>query len=882
MHSTGAPPPGTNPGVPVVGGSLPGGSANAVSNPWLVIEAQSELIENLQRMLQSTCPPGSQEGEASGGAGAVAGGGPAAPPRTCPPGGDAGVAAFARPTQPLPADEGAGSYAPRAIAAEDRAAGIGSVATGPKALGGPLGVVAEAPFSATGPTVASAVSSAVPAWCGGGGYPGAAGAQGYMSGSGGSPPKGPPPAFGATGPAAMGSPAGVVTGSALQASASPCVAGTPGGSVSCGAGTPSAPTPVGTAASVASASSSVPVSVNIATNGNSETRYEDVANEVLRLRLQKSQHEELRAQLTRAEGQLRRLSPHTIFQLRSYLERHFKEPHMAAQVQEAMVRLLASLCAVNHIEVGAWTPMNLLNSTRRLFRDPHSFTGRLCSLPHVSGEEAKGLANFILTTSSQFKRVREKEVNECFEAFNTWLSAFYFYSVVADQVGPSIRALEQMEATLRRLSGQGDSGEPSWVASGASSTPSAVAHLAAPAPSRTSSIASVPATPVRSATAASGVRGARTPAAGRGLASPLTRGRVSTAGVTGTAPPRSSPMPGRTRVSTEADQSCSPPPGPRASGGILRQRPSPTSPHAPSSSSRAGMLRSVQGPSSASGPTRSQTAFSSSNRRGDAAAETVVVQTLAGSGRTPSGSPSLSRTQSEKGLGVSVGVNNRSPRVSEREKRLPSPATIRTTSPQANPLIRVATRPLDRQLPPGSNTGARKAMSPSPSDNALPRAQRMVSAPTTYASGSASRSVNVRTKESASAAAQNSRTGSGAFGNNSVGSASSTGGRLSVSGAGRPGAPLRSAARVTSPDKGAGRMSDQSPTRATADRHHVDDAGSGSDREDHSGDLGDGQWRRRLSSAQYEALVRCAEQVVAVSMTPPPAAPAVVVRTSGQ
>lgn len=149
----------------------------------------------------------------------------------------------------------------------------------------------------------------------------------------------------------------------------------------------------------------------------SAEKVEEVANEVLRLRLVKSQHEELRTQLSRAEGKLKRLSPLAVFQLRSYLERNFREPNLAAHVQDALVRLLECLCAVSRIEVASYTPESLLSSVRKLLRDPHSFTTRLCSMPHMTGEEAKGLAPFLLSTT-QFKRVRDKEVNECYDAFH--------------------------------------------------------------------------------------------------------------------------------------------------------------------------------------------------------------------------------------------------------------------------------------------------------------------------------------------------------------------------------------------------------------------------------------------------------------------------------
>jgi len=93
---------------------------------------------------------------------------------------------------------------------------------------------------------------------------------------------------------------------------------------------------------------------------------------------------------------------------------------------------------------------------RRLLRDAHSFPQRLASIaPDFSSEEAKGLAPFLLSCT-EFQRVREKEVNECYEAFHSWLSAFYLFSVVADQVTPVMEELAKKEWLLRHLNGQAD------------------------------------------------------------------------------------------------------------------------------------------------------------------------------------------------------------------------------------------------------------------------------------------------------------------------------------------------------------------------------------------------------------------------------------------
>jgi len=179
----------------------------------------------------------------------------------------------------------------------------------------------------------------------------------------------------------------------------------------------------------------------------------DVAREVVRLRLLNKQHEELRAALTRGEAQLRRLAPCAVLQFYSYLERHLGDAGLSATVPEALLKLVHCLCAVCGVAVTSHKPEGILNSVRMLLREPHSFTSKLCNMPHVSGDEAQGLTPFLLS-NVQYKRVRDKEVNACYEAFQSWLSAFYFFSVVADQVAPTAQELEQQEALLRKLNGQ--------------------------------------------------------------------------------------------------------------------------------------------------------------------------------------------------------------------------------------------------------------------------------------------------------------------------------------------------------------------------------------------------------------------------------------------
>lgn len=523
----------------------------------------------------------------------------------------------------------------------------------------------------------------------------------------------------------------------------------------------------------------------------------NVSNEVLRLRLLKSQHEELKAQLSRAEANLRRLSPHAVFQFRSFLEKHFREPGLASHLQEPIVRLLQCLFAVFRMEVSTFTAEAMLSGVRRLFRDPHSFTSKLSSMS-FSSEEAKKLAPF-LTSGSQFRRVREKEVNECHEALHAWLSSFYTYSSVSDQVAVTIQQLENQEWILRRLNSQ-DDGHQVQPGTGVGG------HLPQ-APS---------ASPVLRPSCGGTQGSLKTTNSARVTASPLSRRRaLQGIGATSSRQLQS----GRARAENEgASRSQSPAQATRNA----RSRVVP--------SVAFGSPGSVSGRPSNAASTIVRPGSGTGRQRADTA------PALHGEG--------LGRVHSEKTL-------TRSPRTAaRRDSRSPSPGNGRTSPLAALQRPRIAAQPFR-----GRKDGP---ISPSPSEGtigSMPTAQRMVSAPVELAS----RSVAVRsTKTPASSARISSNRHS----------ATAPPGRPNLHSAS-----AKTAARYGSPDKGGGAPREQGTevTPRTCHRNRSDDAAFAAKHcknegslEDSEGEDGDGHIRR-LSEKQYEALVRCAQQVVALS-----------------
>ncbi|CAE7270438.1 unnamed protein product [Symbiodinium microadriaticum] len=545
----------------------------------------------------------------------------------------------------------------------------------------------------------------------------------------------------------------------------------------------------------------------------------NVSNEVLRLRLLKSQHEELKSQLSRAEAQLRRLSPHAVFQLRSYLEKNLREPSLAMQVQEAIVRLMQCLLAIFKVEVPSLTAEALLSGARKLFRDPHSFTSKLCGMAAFSSDEAKKLAPF-LTSGSQFRRVREKEVNECYEALHGWLSAFYTYSSVSDQVVITVQQLEKQEWLLRRLNNQ------------------AMDLLLVPAvPSSSASVSGgVPAPQVASTFAAVSARTsqpvpshAKAASSARVTASPLTRSRRGLQGFPA-GPTALRPALGRSRAtaawSSEIEGTHSRSQSPVQGSGSSRV------------SARPRAISSVAFGSPAMVSARSKEATSPAKAAATAPLGRARADTACGIFAGSASVEGLARVHSDKAL-------TRSPRtVGRHDSRSPSPGTGR-----ASPSV-----PQRMRGPPQTFKVRRdtRPISPSASEGVISTAQRMVSAPTELAS----RSVAVRTSKTSVASARVSSTRH---------SATAPPGRGQHSLTAKP-----AALRQGSPDKGGGAPRDAGvePTpRALSQKHpaviakRTDDSGP----DDSDGEEPRGPHRRQLSEKQYEALVRCAQQVVALS-----------------
>lgn len=244
-------------------------------------------------------------------------------------------------------------------------------------------------------------------------------------------------------------------------------------------------------------------------------RADEVASEVLKLRLLKSQHEELRVQLDRASANLRRLPPQALFQLRMYLERQLR---LRDGVQEVLLILIECLCQICNIEFRQGkTQEELLSAVRRLLRDPHHFASKLCEIQlglySARGREnqAKGLALFLLK-GPNYKRVREKEVNDCYDALHGWLHALYLFNQVSAKVEPISEELARQEDLLSDLATQ------ERIAAAKGGTTMQRPRVSAPGAQRapTSAMRQSPLLKGTAISGGSGVSGRSRPAAGSG------------------------------------------------------------------------------------------------------------------------------------------------------------------------------------------------------------------------------------------------------------------------------------------------------------------------------------------------------------------------------
>lgn len=193
---------------------------------------------------------------------------------------------------------------------------------------------------------------------------------------------------------------------------------------------------------------------------------QEIASEVLRLRLVQSQHRQLEGQLRGAAEKLRALPLESVLQLRRFLELGLRPVGGAGTLggahhsvdPESLLGLMECLCVVcdpGHVPVRKQE--DLLFATQRLLQDPLALIDQLVSLPAAQSGQSRRLAPFLLSCDAGWHG-QVSEAGQCYEAFRHWLSCYYQFSLMNKQIQATSEQLNQQERLLAELSGDAEGG----------------------------------------------------------------------------------------------------------------------------------------------------------------------------------------------------------------------------------------------------------------------------------------------------------------------------------------------------------------------------------------------------------------------------------------
>mmetsp|Transcript_44694 Transcript_44694/g.103312 ORF Transcript_44694/g.103312 Transcript_44694/m.103312 type:complete len:593 (-) Transcript_44694:107-1885(-) len=203
-----------------------------------------------------------------------------------------------------------------------------------------------------------------------------------------------------------------------------------------------------------------------------QRRVQDVAAEVLRLRLLQTQHQQLDADLQAATEVLKKLPAESIFQFRAYLDTGLRQSTRLVTLGtlnggggvdcESLLGLLECICLVCKVRLLTRRPEELLRAMHRLLRDPAAFIEHLTLLPVAPLSESKCLAPFLLSSDRGWMG-RFNEAGRCYEALRAWLASYYQHSLASVDMETTSEELQRNEQLLRELSaplGDGSTGGP--------------------------------------------------------------------------------------------------------------------------------------------------------------------------------------------------------------------------------------------------------------------------------------------------------------------------------------------------------------------------------------------------------------------------------------
>lgn len=187
-------------------------------------------------------------------------------------------------------------------------------------------------------------------------------------------------------------------------------------------------------------------------------RIQEIASEVLRLRLVQSQYKQLEGQLKAAVDQLQQASD-KVDQFSQYLEQWLRPGGSIGTLggsfsgveADSLLGLMECLCVVCSAPVVSRKQEDLLAATKWLLQDPGTLVRRLAELPCAPGAQSRRLAPYLLTCASSW-RGHLNEAGQCYEALKSWLSCYYQFSLVSGQMEANAIQLQHQEQLLAELS----------------------------------------------------------------------------------------------------------------------------------------------------------------------------------------------------------------------------------------------------------------------------------------------------------------------------------------------------------------------------------------------------------------------------------------------
>eukprot|EP00929_Paragymnodinium_shiwhaense_P120902 TRINITY_DN92967_c0_g1_i1.p1 TRINITY_DN92967_c0_g1~~TRINITY_DN92967_c0_g1_i1.p1 ORF type:complete len:743 (-),score=112.60 TRINITY_DN92967_c0_g1_i1:218-2446(-) len=184
-------------------------------------------------------------------------------------------------------------------------------------------------------------------------------------------------------------------------------------------------------------------------------RIQDIASEVLRLRLVQSQHRQLEAQLRAAHEQLEQMPLERMGALRNHLEMAFRPggaPGTLGSVNggvppTSLLGFMECLCVVCDVQIATRKQDDLVIATKWLLHEPKLLIDRIIHMPPAKPAQSRRLAPFLLSRDSSW-RGHLGEAGQCYENLRSWLSCYYQVSLVSSQMEETSKQLEENERLL--------------------------------------------------------------------------------------------------------------------------------------------------------------------------------------------------------------------------------------------------------------------------------------------------------------------------------------------------------------------------------------------------------------------------------------------------